>query len=985
MPFPIARRAGAPRASGALPAASPARPGLLPPPHPRPEPSDRTAGWLFTPGASGAACRPGNGLRQAGQGPGSDPGRGAAEASPARARSAGPDQRPGPWISRLGTVHLALRRCAALAVLSVLAGWPAACLAPRAAEAPAPPSEPALAASARSAAPGDLLVDLRQRLRDPSWFAATPRGLGYRPGGLALFFSRPLGNGEGFEPRWLDRAGGEERRELPAEALDRARPVGPEARQGPLELLEWGGDLFLRDSAGGQAPRQLTRSSRRESALRFLAGGERIAFEADGQVYALELSSGALEELFSLRFEADPELEPEPEPEGLAGEELRLMQTLAERQQRERAARERSRELEREDPYRAPRPFYLPAELEERGRDLSASGRYLAVAAGGRGGPGQQDVMPAYVTDSGFVETRSVRAPVGLEPRPGQRLFLLDRELGSQIEVDLQELPGRRDRPLAELEAARDRRAEEKRRAAEAAKTPAKAAGASPTEGATGASTGAGTGAETGAGAEPAPAEPQPKPPASDPAAPRELSIEQLRFAPQGDRLLLELRSTDNKDRWIALLEPGQPLRVLEHRRDPAWIGWDFAQTGWLPDGSGLWWLSERSGHAQLLLQLLAEAEPRVLSPAGSEVRDVQLAPDGQSLFLLSNQSHPGIQRLAQVGLPAGPFELLSAPLGRVEEFDQSPDGSRLCFLRSTALAPAEVFEMEARAGAPERRLTLSTSAEFQEIAWIEPRFVVVPGPGGPIHGRLYLPPEGAPQPGGAAGRPAVLFAHGAGYLQNAHQGWSGYFREFFFHDLLARQGLVVLDLDYRASAGYGRDWRTAIHRCMGQPELEDLAAGVDFLVREQGVDPARVGLYGGSYGGFLTLMALFTRPGLFACGAALRPVTDWRHYNDGYTRNILETPELDPEGFARASPIEHAAGLERPLLICHGLVDDNVLAKDSIRLSQRLIELGKADWELALYPLEAHGFREPSAWIDEYTRIWRLFQRCLLAPPGER
>jgi dipeptidyl aminopeptidase/acylaminoacyl peptidase len=222
------------------------------------------------------------------------------------------------------------------------------------------------------------------------------------------------------------------------------------------------------------------------------------------------------------------------------------------------------------------------------------------------------------------------------------------------------------------------------------------------------------------------------------------------------------------------------------------------------------------------------------------------------------------------------------------------------------------------------------------------------------------------------------VFIHGAGYLQNAHLGWSTYFREFMFHSLLVERGYVVLDMDYRASAGYGRDWRTAIYRRMGTPELEDLQDGVAWLAANRNVDPARVGVYGGSYGGFLTLMALFREPELFACGAALRPVTDWAHYNHGYTSNILNVPAIDPEAYETSSPIEFAEGLQAPLLICHGMLDDNVFYKDSVRLAQRLIELEKENWELASYPAEAHGFREPSAWLDEYRRIFKLFEMHL-------
>jgi len=184
-----------------------------------------------------------------------------------------------------------------------------------------------------------------------------------------------------------------------------------------------------------------------------------------------------------------------------------------------------------------------------------------------------------------------------------------------------------------------------------------------------------------------------------------------------------------------------------------------------------------------------------------------------------------------------------------------------------------------------------------------------------------------------------------------------------------------VLDLDYRGSAGYGRDWRTAIYRRMGHPELEDLADGLAWLAATNNVDPERVGVYGGSYGGFLTLMALFREPGLFAAGAALRPVTDWAHYNHPYTSNILNTPELDPEAYERSSPIEHAEGLADPLVMIHGMQDDNVLFQDTVRLAQRLIELGKENWWVAMYPIEAHAFEQPSSWLDAYRRILKLME----------
>jgi dipeptidyl aminopeptidase/acylaminoacyl peptidase len=187
-----------------------------------------------------------------------------------------------------------------------------------------------------------------------------------------------------------------------------------------------------------------------------------------------------------------------------------------------------------------------------------------------------------------------------------------------------------------------------------------------------------------------------------------------------------------------------------------------------------------------------------------------------------------------------------------------------------------------------------------------------------------------------------------------------------------------VLDMDYRASRGYGRDWRTAIYRHMGGRDLADHVDGSRFLTANHGVDPERIGIYGGSYGGFITLMALFNAPQYFGAGAALRAVTDWAHYNHGYTGRILNLPHTDTLAYRQSSPIYFAEGLQDPLLITHGMVDTNVHFSDVVRLAQRLIELGKTDWELAVYPVEDHGFVEPSSWTDQYRRIFELFENSL-------
>ena len=303
-----------------------------------------------------------------------------------------------------------------------------------------------------------------------------------------------------------------------------------------------------------------------------------------------------------------------------------------------------------------------------------------------------------------------------------------------------------------------------------------------------------------------------------------------------------------------------------------------------------------------------------------------------------------------------------------------SPDEKWLAIRNSYSNKPWELYLQANKPGAKAEMITSSLTDEFQEYPWREPEVISYKAQDGTdVYARLYTPDEGVKN--GAA----VIFVHGAGYLQNAHKWWSTYFHEYMFHNLLADKGFTILDIDYRGSAGYGRDFRTGIYRHMGGKDLSDHVDGAKWLIENQEINSEKIGIYGGSYGGFITLMALFKEPDVFAAGAALRSVTDWAHYNHYYTSNILNTPKPDSIAYRRSSPIYFAEGLQDPLLMCHGMVDDNVHYQGIVRLAQRLIELEKDNWELAVYPVEPHSFTEPSSWTDEYKRILKLFEENLL------
>lgn len=454
-------------------------------------------------------------------------------------------------------------------------------------------------------------------------------------------------------------------------------------------------------------------------------------------------------------------------------------------------------------------------------------------------------------------------------------------------------------------------------------------------------------------------------------ASSRPVRVEDARWSNSG-RLALMLLSQDFEDRWLVEVDfANGRLKLIEHLHDPAWHSWDLNEFGWTPDGNAFWYQSEKTGYAHLYLWDGASA--RALTSGSFEATSIKPSPDGRYFYYRANRQRPSQYDVFRVSRE-GKSEQVTR-LGGNTGYDLSGDGQQIVFLHSRIDHPPELYLQKAAPGAPALRLTRSTTPDFEAIRWTLPTIVAVPSTHQtrPVPAKLYLPRGGASPAG-----PAVVFVHGAGYLQNSDEAWSYYFREFMFHSLLNEMGVTVLDMDYRASAGYGREWRTAIYRQMGTPELEDLKDGVAYLVREHGVAPDRVGVYGGSYGGFMTLMAMFKAPDLFACGAALRPVTDWAQYEHEYTARILNTPQEDPESYLRSSPIEFAEGLKKPLLICHGMLDDNVVAQDTIRLTQRLIGLEKENWETALYPVEPHGFVEPASWLDEYRRILKLFRANL-------
>jgi len=695
------------------------------------------------------------------------------------------------------------------------------------------------------------------------------------------------------------------------------------------KVYSFNGDVFVKTLASNTI-KQLTFTSNHERNALFLTNGD-ISYQIDNVFYAHNLQTGQIKELASLKMSEKPAGVTKPKSY-LAKEQHKLIDYIALQQRNSELKQTKKERLVAENNSVNDVKFYFGKDNRVAHASLSPAGDKLLVSiASAKSSRDKSDIMPNYITKDGIIAAEKVRVRVANNRKYQEQLFLLDLTTGTKKALSYDKLPNFDEDVLASV------KAENFAREGKKYKSERKA---------------------------------------------RNIHVLQMynpiKWSSDGQHLALMLEAWDNKTRWLTTVDFDKNELVTQHKlHDDAWINWSFNEFDWLVANgttASLYYLSEESGYSHLYYKDLNSKAVKLTS-GKFEVSDVTLTQDNQRFIFKANKKHPGIYEIYQVDLAKNLTALTD--LGGKNDYEISPDESKLLIQHSTVTMPPELYVQSLDNSETATRITHTVSEQFLAMPWSAPTVVAIPSSKQkePIYSKVYFPKNFDKT---STKNRAVMFTHGAGYLQNSHLGWSGYFREFMFNSMLVQQGYVVIDMDYRASAGYGRDWRTAIYRHMGKPEVEDMRDGVEWLVENANVDSKRVGTYGGSYGGFLTLMSMFTDPDLFASGSAIRLVSDWAYYNHGYTSNILNTPEDDAIAYERSSPIYFAEGLKKPLLINAPMVDDNVFFEDTVRLVQRLIELEKQDFETAIYPVEPHGFVQPSSWLDEYRRIYKLFESNL-------
>ena len=786
----------------------------------------------------------------------------------------------------------------------------------------------------------DFQLSITHLSRGPEFLGQAPEAVAWTDDSRWIYFRwLPAGHAWDAERElWrVPSVGGEpELIEDPvaADSLSVLFAGGDLSRDRGMRVTSWRGDLYLVDRAD-LSVRRLSETRGTRSSPRFAADGERVFYREDGQLFALDLASGAVRQLTDLRSGTpDEESDPEGHRAFLTDQQEELFEFIRRQQAREERERTRREALEE----RTTRTVYLGA---QRGSvsDLVPDpfGGHVAVQAFRPAEEGEGTLIPRWITDDGYTAVDEVRTKVG--DAVGSSSVGI-HAVGSDT--------------LLWLDVSAAARAH------------------------------AGGSDEAGGGA--APGTPSTRgvflPEQREAVREGEVEIQSVSFRgwnDAGTHGLLSATSLDNKHRWILSVEAESArLTVLEHLADSAWVaGPCFTCVGWIPDSNRAWFVSEADRFAHLYTVEADGSELRRLTQGPWEVLSVEIPEQRDHFLLRTNEGSPFEQHMWRMGLDGSDRRRITSGTGRFEG-TISPDGEQMAVVHSTQTRPDELFVMENRPGAELARITTSPTGDFLAFPWIQAEIIHFTARDGiEVPARIYRPSDLGVEANGAA----ILFVHGAGYLQNVHEWWSSYFREYMFHHFLVAQGFTVLDVDYRASAGYGRDWRTAIYRHMGGWDLWDYVDSVDWLVAEEGVDRNRIGIYGGSYGGFITLMALFTEPDVFHAGGAWRSVTDWAHYNETYTSRILNRPQDDPEAYRQSSPIYFAENLRGHLLMGHPMYDTNVHFQDIVRLTQRLIELEKENWELAVYPTENHGMLEPTSWVDQLRRLYELYWRTLSAP----
>jgi dipeptidyl aminopeptidase/acylaminoacyl peptidase len=450
-------------------------------------------------------------------------------------------------------------------------------------------------------------------------------------------------------------------------------------------------------------------------------------------------------------------------------------------------------------------------------------------------------------------------------------------------------------------------------------------------------------------------------------------------YSPDTKDLILDVETLDRHNRKLfSYSMKDKTIKEIYSESDPAWFERHNNSTRFINDDEVLF-ESEVSGFNNLYKIKRDGTGFKQIARGNFTILESAVDRKNGKVYFSANKEHPYEYFIYETDFEGTDIKQITFEKGDVVNLKLSPTGDYLFYEQSYITKPNELHYIKLD-DYSSTQITNTISPKFTSVEWNIPELITFNNEedGALLYAFVYKPKNYNPK----KKYPLICFAHGSGYLQNVTYGFSPYRDNFMVNTFLTSQDFVILDIDFRASMGYGKEHRNKTYRNLGYWEVSDYISGINYLSAQGLIDKEKVGIYGGSYGGFTTLMALFGHPEIFKAGVSLRAVSNWKNYfysNKWYT--LARLGDLKEEGIARyyelSSPITYAENLQGHLLITHGMLDDNVFFQDAVQLTQKLIE-NKKDFEIMIYPKENHGFYLQTSWLDQYKRIWKWFEQYL-------
>lgn len=421
-------------------------------------------------------------------------------------------------------------------------------------------------------------------------------------------------------------------------------------------------------------------------------------------------------------------------------------------------------------------------------------------------------------------------------------------------------------------------------------------------------------------------------------------------WSPDGT-LLLDQESDSATDRWLHTVDPtdGRLKEIWYDRRETR--VYTSIASAWHSDGERVVFLSDLNDRYGLYLLTPGKENPTLLTNKSFDVTGAPLiSSTANRIFFQSNEPSPYERHVFHISDEGGPSTRVTALPGQHRPYP-SPDGMRVALLHNSDIKPTELYLMDTQSGLPESQITISPNPEFVSRSWVKPRYVTFKSQidDYTLHARILEPANlkrGKKYP--------VIF--GPAYSNTVRNRWAGTIG--LLQQLLVQSGYIVIQVDVRGSTGYGREFREEFLMDFAGKDIEDLESAVNYLSKLPYVDPERIGIWGSSYGGTLTIYSLFKKPGLFKAGVAGAAAVDPYFFGTDDVA-IVRRPQSHPEAFARGA-LQYADNLEDHLLIIHGMQDHVVPFKTVVVLAEELIRLGK-DFDFAFAPGATHGWTRPN------------------------